>query len=121
MKLISWNVNGIKTRYNDGTLNKIFELKPDIFCIQELKQKPEKLGVDVLNFEGDTGYFYPSESDNDVWGVATYTIHEPISLYEGFGDNNKFDKEEGFRGLNLKNLIYLMFMFHLVVIKNVNH
>ena len=93
MKLISWNVNGIKTRYNDGTLNKIFELEPDIFCIQELKQKPEKLGENILNFEGYTGYFYPSESENDVWGVATYTKHEPISLYEGFGDNNKFDKE----------------------------
>ena len=93
MKLISWNVNGIKTRYNDGTLNKIFELEPYIFCIQELKQKPEKLGEKILNFEGYTGYFYPSESENDVWGGAHIQNTEPISLYEGFGDNNKFDKE----------------------------
>ena len=35
MKLISWNVGGIMSRVNDGTLNKIFDLNPDIFSIQE--------------------------------------------------------------------------------------
>ena len=93
MKLISWNVNGIKSRYDDGKLNDIFNLNPDIFCIQELKQKPNNLSNDILHHEGYNSYFYPTTANHDNWGTATYTKIEPITIKEGFERNNKFNRE----------------------------
>lgn len=69
MKLISWNVRGIQSRNNDGTLNEIFQLNPDIFCIQELHQKPEDLSDEILYKDGYKSYFYPAKSDKSIWGV----------------------------------------------------
>lgn len=93
MKLISWNVNGINKRYETGELDEIFKLDPDIFCIQELHQKPENINKNLISINGYKNYFYPAESSKAIWGVATYTKYEPLSLKEGFGNNNKFDCE----------------------------
>lgn len=93
MKLISWNVNGIKSRVDDGTLDEIFNLEPDIFCIQEVKSKPDNLSENVINKKGYNNFFYHAPKYKNGSGVATYCKIEPISLKEGFEDNNKFDIE----------------------------
>ena len=61
-----WN----KSRYNDGTLDEIFNQNPNILCIQELHQKPNNLG-NIVNKENNNNYFYPIESKHNIWGVAT--------------------------------------------------
>lgn len=93
MKLISWNINGIKARTNDGKLDKIFGLKPDIFCIQEVKANPKNLDSTILHKKGYYSYFYPPQkpSLNGFSGVATYTNYTPIGLKHGF--NDKLDNE----------------------------
>lgn len=90
MKLISWNVCGIQSRYDDGTLNEIFNLNPDIFCLQEVHQKPRNLNPEVYCKQGYTGFFYPSLKYKNACGVATYSKYDPINLKNGF-DNLKFD------------------------------
>ena len=101
MKLISWNVCGIKNRYNDGTLDKIFNLNPDIFCLQEVHQKPRNLDKNILYREGYNSFFYPSVKYDRSSGVATYTNSEPISLKNGFC--NKFDDEGRIQRLEFEN------------------
>lgn len=92
MKLISWNLCGIESKYNDGKLDEIFQLNPDIFCIQELHQKPRNLDKNILYKEGYNSFFYPTISYTDNWGVATYTQYEPITLKQGF-NHYEFDRE----------------------------
>lgn len=92
MKLISWNVNGIKSRVNDGKLDKIFELNPDIFCIQEVKNNPKELDAEILHKKDFNSFFYHGIKYNGHGsGVATYTKYDPISLKHGFC--NKYDNE----------------------------
>ena len=84
MKLISWNVGGIKHRINDGTLNEIFELNPDIFCLQEVHQKPRNMDKEQLYKDGYNSFFYPSVKYDNASGVGTYSKYDSISLKNGF-------------------------------------
>lgn len=90
MKLISWNVNGIKSTYENGGLGEVFDLNPDILCLQEVKNKPKNLDMEIVYHKNYNGFFYPSSKFNRYSGVATYTKYEPISLKQGF-DSVKFD------------------------------
>ena len=57
MKILSWNVNGLRAFYKKGAFNNIFELDPDIFCLQETKAHPDQLPPEVLNPAGYQAYF----------------------------------------------------------------
>ena len=46
MKLISWNVNGIRAVLNKGFVDILNTLDADIFCIQETKAQPDQIEVD---------------------------------------------------------------------------
>ena len=92
VKLISWNVGGIDKRYENGELDEIFKLNPDLFCIQELKQKSETFNPTKYKKEGYESYFYPTTEDKSDWGTGTYTKIEPISLTEGI-NVPKFDTQ----------------------------
>ena len=48
MKLISWNVNGIRASADKGLLEFLKKEKPDIYCLQETKAHPEQLDEDLL-------------------------------------------------------------------------
>lgn len=95
MKLISWNVGGIGTCYNKGYLDQLFNLEPDIFCIQEVKKNPKNLDDKIVHRRGYHNYFYPPSKEEYVKtgssGVATFSKNAPISLKHGFG--SKFDNE----------------------------
>lgn len=92
MKLISWNVGGIGSRVKDGTLQQIFDMQPDIFCIQELKQKAKTFDETLYYKEVYESYFYPAVSDTSNWGVGTYSKITPTCIRYGLGDY-KLDKE----------------------------
>ena len=50
MKLISWNVNGIRSVHNKGLLVPFVEkMKPDILCLQETKAEEHQSAVDLLD------------------------------------------------------------------------
>ena len=58
MKLISWNVNGIRACVNKGFKEFFKEIDADIFCIQETKCQPEQI---ELEFEGYKSYYNSAE------------------------------------------------------------
>ncbi len=91
MKLISWNVNGIRAADKKGLFTFIQKLKPDIICLQEIKAKSEQLPPHLKNTPGYSVFINPAERKG-YSGVATYTKYKPNNIKNGFGIK-KFDSE----------------------------
>lgn len=88
MKLISWNVNGIRACLTKG-FEKVFkEINADIFCIQETKCQ---LGQVDLKFDGYTSYWNSAEKKG-YSGTAIFTKQKPKSVTYGIGIE-EHDKE----------------------------
>ncbi len=98
MKIVSWNVNGLRSLGKDeSALWKAFlkGTKPDIFCLQETKASPEQLPEDLREVPGFSSFFASSKVKKGYSGVAIYTKIEPISLLYGLGVP-EFDDEGRF-------------------------
>ena len=88
MRLISWNVNGLRAVVNKG-FNEIFEnLNSDIFCLQETKMQEGQLDID---FDGYEKYFNSAERKG-YSGTAVFTKIKPVSVTRGIGIE-EHDKE----------------------------
>lgn len=81
MKLISWNVNGIRACVQKGFLDFFKEVDADIFCIQESKMQEGQL---ELELEGYHQYWNYAEKKG-YSGTAIFTKKEPISVQYGIG------------------------------------
>lgn len=81
MKLISWNVNGLRGVWNKGFENIFKELAADIFCIQETKMQEGQLDI---SFEGYEQIFNSAEKKG-YSGTAIFTRVAPISMSKGIG------------------------------------
>lgn len=81
MKLISWNVNGIRACVQKGFLDFFREADADIFCIQESKMQEGQL---TLELEGYHQYWNYAEKKG-YSGTAIFTKQEPISVQYGIG------------------------------------
>ncbi len=88
MKLISWNVNGLRAVVNKGFYDIFKNLNADIFCIQETKMQEGQLDID---FEGYTKYFN-SAIRKGYSGTAIFTKINPISVKYGI-DIEEHDQE----------------------------
>ncbi len=91
IKLISWNVNGIRAVQRKGALEWFKEMRPEILCIQETKAQKEQLDDELVNIDGYTAYFCSAERKG-YSGVAIYTSLLPIKVNYGLG-NKTFDGE----------------------------
>ena len=81
MKLISWNVNGIRACVNKGFINFFNEIDADIFCIQESKMQEGQLELDLPGY-----YQYWNYAEKKGYsGTAIFTKKEPISISYGIG------------------------------------
>ena len=81
MKLISWNVNGLRAVWNKGFEDIFKELNADIFCIQETKMQEGQLDV---NFDGYINTFNSAERKG-YSGTAIFSKVKPISVTKGIG------------------------------------
>ena len=81
MKLISWNVNGIRACVTKGFLDFFNEIDADIFCIQESKLQAGRID---LQLEGYHQYWNYAEKKG-YSGTAIFTKKEPISVKYGLG------------------------------------
>ena len=88
MKLISWNVNGIRACVNKGFTEFFDKIDADIFCIQETKCQPGQI---ELNFEGYKAYWNSAERKG-YSGTAIFTKKEPMNVTYGIGIE-EHDKE----------------------------
>lgn len=88
MKLVSWNVNGLRAVVNKGFYDVFENLNADIFCIQETKMQEGQLEI---NFDGYK-MFLNSAVRKGYSGTAIFTKKEPISIFYGIGIE-KHDQE----------------------------
>lgn len=86
MKIISWNVNGLKSIIENGFFEEIINQDPDILCLQEVKS------TEIPEIENYISYNYPASELVNLYGTAIYTKVEPLSVRKGFGDK-EFDAE----------------------------
>ncbi|MFI5263505.1 MAG: exodeoxyribonuclease III [Candidatus Kapaibacterium sp.] len=91
MKIISWNVNGIRAAERKGFLDYMNKEKPDIMCIQETKAHEDQLSEGLKNIPGYKSFFVLGEKKG-YSGVAIYTKAEPKEVTIGCGEP-KFDVE----------------------------
>lgn len=81
MKLISWNVNGIRACVGKGFLDFFNEIDADIFCIQESKMQEGQLELDL-----DGYYQYWNYAEKKGYsGTAIFTKKKPLSVINGMG------------------------------------
>lgn len=81
MKLISWNVNGIRAAMKKGFLDFVSEASPDILCIQETKMQEGQAEVPL---EGYHQYWCSAEKKG-YSGTAVFSREEPLSVGYGIG------------------------------------
>jgi len=91
MKILSWNVNGIRAADRKGLFEWLKKEKPDILCLQEIKAMADQIPPHLKNTPGYHIFFNPAERKG-YSGVATYSSQKPLSVKTGFGIE-KFDKE----------------------------
>ncbi len=89
MKIVSWNVNGIRACINKGFNDFFKEVNADIFCIQETKLQPEQ--AENIEFDGYTKYIN-SAVKKGYSGTMIFTKQKPINVTYDLGIE-EFDKE----------------------------
>ena len=91
LRLVSWNVNGLRAVTKKGFVDWARELAPDVLALQEIKALPEQLPVEVLELQGYHAYFHSAERKG-YSGVAIYSRQEPRRVITGLADD-RFDRE----------------------------
>jgi exodeoxyribonuclease III len=93
MKIVSWNVNGLRSLEKNGYWEAFLKgVKPDIFCLQETKANPEQVPETLLSPAGFSSFFSSSQTKKGYSGVALYSKIEPLNVIYGMGIK-EFDQE----------------------------
>ena len=101
IKILSWNVNGIRAIHKKGFLEWLGAASPDILCLQETKALPEQLPKELLNPPGYFSYWNYAQKKG-YSGVAVLTRQEPLSIRNGMGIP-EFDDEGRFLQLDFED------------------
>lgn len=88
MKIISWNVAGLRACFNKGLPEFYEKEQPDVFCLQESKVLPEQ---NPFHPQGVKEYLFPAERKG-YSGTLIYTKTEPLSCKFGI-DDKEYDGE----------------------------
>ena len=91
LRLMSWNVNGLRALHKKGFLDWLAGASPDILCLQETKVSEGQVPDELVDASGYTSYFaFPERKGYS--GVALYSRIAPRSVSYGFG-MDEFDRE----------------------------
>lgn len=91
VKLISWNVNGIRAVWKKGFLEFVKAESPDVLCIQEIKAHPDQVDQKLTEYRH---HFWNSAERPGYAGTAIFSKIKPISVRYNFGKEENH-KEEG--------------------------
>ena len=109
MKLVSWNVNGIRAIQYKGFFEFLASASPDILCIQETKARPEQLDKSLLYPEGYHTYWNCPKRKGYA-GVAIYTREKPLDVWYDF-TAGKLDSEGRFLAADYGKFILMNIYF----------
>jgi len=91
IKILSWNVNGLRAAYKKGFMDIFTTHQPDILCLQETKAQEDQLPSSLRHVDGYKAYFSSAEKKG-YSGVALYTRQKPTEISHEVGIE-KFDTE----------------------------
>ncbi len=93
MKIVSYNVNGIRAALNKGFLEWLGSVDPDVVCLQEIKAMEEQLDVSLFEKAGYPFHYWFSAEKKGYSGVAILTKKEPDHVE--FGTDIDYMDREG--------------------------
>ena len=85
MKIISYNVNGIRAAINKGFINWLTSANPDVICLQEIKAMKDQLELDLFEDAGYKYHYWFSAQKKGYSGVAILSKTEPNHVEYGTG------------------------------------
>lgn len=94
MKIISWNVNGIRACLKKGLEDFVVEQGADVFCIQETKAHPEQVEITAEDLDGVEAYW--SSAEKKGYSGTLTIVKEPVQNVEHGVGVHKFDNEGRF-------------------------
>ncbi|HAJ94813.1 MAG TPA: exodeoxyribonuclease III [Actinobacteria bacterium] len=103
IKIISWNINGIRAAYKKGLIDFIINSDADIYCFQETKACKDQLSRELLNIKGYKAYF-SSPVKKGYSGVGIYSRIKPEEIFYDVGVP-EFDNEGRIIGFEFANTI----------------
>lgn len=104
MKLVSWNVNGIRAAIRKGGFEEMLkELNPDILCLQETKAEQGQAEIDLPEFEE----YWNSASKKGYSGTAIFTKKKPCKVLLDLPPTivKKFELQDGYGDLNAEGRV----------------
>jgi exodeoxyribonuclease-3 len=91
LRLLSWNVNGIRAIHRKKALEWFIEQKPDMLCMQEIKANAEQVPAPLMQIDGYHKYFFSADKKG-YSGVGLFSKLKPKSIVNSFGVP-RFDTE----------------------------
>ena len=85
MKLISWNVNGLRAAMNKGFQNFFDEIDADVFCIQETKMQEDQIDLTIQAMLEKRYQYWNSAVKKGYSGTAIFSKEKPINVTYGLG------------------------------------
>ena len=85
MKVVSYNVNGIRAAMNKGLIDWLVKEDPDVICLQEIKALEEQINISEFESIGFKYNYWFSAQKKGYSGVAILSKHEPIHVEYGTG------------------------------------
>jgi len=91
MKIVSWNVNGIRAVEKKGIVDWLVAEGPDVLGVQEIKATEDQLGASIREIPGYTAFFNPAQRKG-YSGTAVYYRRQPLAISTGLPDE-RFNTE----------------------------
>jgi exodeoxyribonuclease-3 len=110
MRLVSWNVNGLRAVLRKGAIDGALALEPDVLCFQETKASADVYPSDVLVLAAYDLAFCAGERKG-YSGTATYSRVAPKAYFRGFGVDSAFDREGRIMGTDHGDFVLLNIYF----------
>jgi len=91
LKLVSWNVNGLRAALKNGFVEHVQRLNPEVLALQEIKALPEQVPDEIRNMSGYHSFWFPAQKKG-YSGTAVFSKTEPLHVYYGL-EQASFDAE----------------------------
>ncbi|MBU2265091.1 exodeoxyribonuclease III [Patescibacteria group bacterium] len=105
MKIISWNVNGLRAVHKKGFLEWLQKSKADIVCLQEIKAQMDKVPAELLNPAGYLAFYNPAARPG-YSGTVVFTKQRPLKVITKIGFE-QFDNEGRMLCLDFSDFILI--------------
>ena len=110
LKLISWNINGLRAVWNKDFLDIFRRMDADLFAVQETKIQDAQLTEEMQHIDGYDAYWSCSTVKKGYSGVGVYSRIPPVQVTEGIGIP-RYDDEGRILQLDFKDFIFFNVYF----------